>query len=78
VVPEINAGSASLIASVINPVVGLTTFLAQWVLRRPLSEATTQEFLIDGTWTDPRVTRVQNRGTSDADKKTANPKEMPQ
>ena len=44
VVPEINADSASLIASAINPVVGLTTFLAQWVLRRPLSEATTQEF----------------------------------
>ncbi len=76
VVPEINAGSASLIASVINPVVGLTTFLAQWVLSRPLSEATTQEFLIDGTWTDPRVTRVQNRSASDADKKSDNTKEQ--
>lgn len=70
VVPEINAGSASLIASVINPVVGLTTFLAQWVLRRPLSEATTQEFLIDGTWTDPRVTKIASRAGSESDKKT--------
>lgn len=76
VVPEINAGSASLIASVINPVVGLTTFLAQWLLRRPLSEATTQEFLIDGSWADPRVTRVQNRGGADSDKKTPPPKEQ--
>jgi uncharacterized protein YhdP len=75
VVPEINAGSASLIASVINPVVGLTTFLAQWVLRRPLSEAATLVFLIDGTWTDPRVTRVQNRGAAESEKKTSNPKE---
>lgn len=70
VVPEINAGSASLIATAINPVVGLTTFLAQWVLRRPLSEATTQEFWIDGTWSDPRVTRAPSRAASESDKKT--------
>jgi uncharacterized protein (TIGR02099 family) len=59
VVPEINAGSASLLASAINPVVGLTTFLAQLILRRPLIEANTQEFLVDGTWVDPRVTKVE-------------------
>jgi uncharacterized protein (TIGR02099 family) len=60
VVPEINAGSASLIASAINPLVGLTTFLAQVILRRPLIEAATQEFLIDGTWLDPRMTKVEH------------------
>lgn len=65
VVPEINAGSASLIASAINPMVGLTTFLAQWILRRPLSEATTQEFFIDGTWLEPQVTRVPARSGSE-------------
>ncbi|MDT8990126.1 YhdP family protein [Curvibacter sp. APW13] len=75
VVPEINAGSASLLASVINPVVGLTTFLAQWVLRRPLADATTQEFLIEGSWADPKVTRVSSRTAPDADKKPTNPKE---
>ncbi|MEY2617509.1 MAG: hypothetical protein RL522_511 [Pseudomonadota bacterium] len=58
VVPEINAGTASLVASVINPAVGLGSFLAQLFLREPLSRATTQEFHIDGTWTEPRVTRV--------------------
>ncbi|QDL53070.1 YhdP family protein [Rhodoferax aquaticus] len=58
VIPEINAGSASLIASAINPLVGLTTFLAQVILRRPLIEAATQEFFIDGTWIDPRVTKI--------------------
>jgi uncharacterized protein YhdP len=60
VIPEINAGSASLIASAINPLVGLTTFLAQVILRRPLIEAATQEFLIDGTWLDPRMTKVEH------------------
>ena len=58
VIPEINAGSASLLASAVNPVVGITTFLAQILLRRPLIDATTQEFQIDGTWVDPRVTRI--------------------
>jgi uncharacterized protein (TIGR02099 family) len=58
VVPEINAGTASLVATVINPAVGLGTFLAQMFLRQPLIRAATQEFHVDGTWTDPRVTRV--------------------
>lgn len=61
VVPEINAGSASLLTAAINPLVGLTTFLAQVILRRPLIEANTQEFLVDGTWLDPRVTRVERK-----------------
>ena len=59
VVPEINAGTASLITAVINPVVGIGTFLAQIFLRQPLIKAATQEFHIDGSWADPKVTKVQ-------------------
>jgi uncharacterized protein YhdP len=58
VVPEINAGTASLVATAINPAIGLGTFLAQLFLREPLMKAATQEFRVDGTWADPRVTRV--------------------
>ena len=58
IVPEINAGTASLVATVINPAIGVGTFLAQLFLRQPLMKAATQEFHIDGTWADPRVTRV--------------------
>ena len=61
VVPEINAGTASLIATVINPAVGLGTFLAQILLRRPLMEASTQEFHIDGSWENPQVTKVARK-----------------
>lgn len=61
VVPEINAGSASLLASTVNPLVGLTTFLAQVILRQPLIEANTVELFIDGTWSDPRVTKVERK-----------------
>jgi uncharacterized protein (TIGR02099 family) len=66
VVPEINAGTASLIASAINPAVGLGTFLAQVLLRGPLIESSTQEFHIDGTWVDPKVTKVARRSASAA------------
>jgi uncharacterized protein YhdP len=59
VIPEINVASASLLYSAINPLVGLTTFLANVLLRGPLVNANTQQFLVDGTWTDPRVTRVE-------------------
>ena len=58
VVPEINAGTASLIATVINPAIGLGTFLAQYFLRLPLMQAATQEFHIDGSWADTKITKV--------------------
>ncbi|MES2508883.1 MAG: YhdP family protein [Pseudomonadota bacterium] len=61
VVPEINAGTASLIATVINPAIGLGSFLAQYFLRRPLTQATTQEFHIDGGWADPKITKVERK-----------------
>ncbi len=58
VVPELNAGTASLIASAINPAVGLGTFLAQFLLRQPLQSAATQEFHVSGSWADPQVQKV--------------------
>jgi len=58
VIPEINAGTAALLATAINPAVGLGTFLAQMFLRRPLIESATQEFHIDGPWANPQITKV--------------------
>jgi uncharacterized protein (TIGR02099 family) len=59
VVPEINAGTASLLYSTINPIVGLTSFLAQVVLREPLIKANTRTFHISGSWSDPQVNRTE-------------------
>ena len=61
VIPEINAGTASLVASVINPAIGIGTFLAQMFLRQPLIRAATQEFHIDGTWADPKITKLPRK-----------------
>ena len=63
ILPELDAGTASLVAGIaVNPVVGLTSFLAQLFLQNPLVKANTQEFLIDGSWADPRVTKVNSAG----------------
>lgn len=64
VVPEINAGTASLIATVINPAIGLGTFLAQALLRQPLMRAATQEFRLHGTWADPQVDKINTTPAS--------------
>ena len=61
VVPEINAGTASLAYAAINPAIGLGTFLAQVFLRKPLTQAGTREFHVTGPWSDPKVERVERK-----------------
>jgi uncharacterized protein YhdP len=59
VVPEINAGTASLAYAAINPAIGLGTFLAQVLMRKPMMQAGTREFHVTGSWTDPKVEVVR-------------------
>lgn len=61
VVPEINAAGASLAYAAINPAVGLGTFVAQLLLRRPMIAAGTREFHVTGSWDDPKVERVERK-----------------
>lgn len=59
VIPEINAGAASVVyALAVNPVIGLGTFLAQLFLREPLMRAFTFEYQINGSWKDPAVIKL--------------------
>lgn len=64
VVPEINAGTASLIATAINPAIGLGTFLAQFLLRQPLQSAATEQFQISGSWADPQVEKIERNASA--------------
>ena len=66
VVPEINVGTASLIATAINPAIGLGTFLAQFLLRQPLQAAATKQFHITGGWSDPQIEKVERSPTAPA------------
>jgi uncharacterized protein (TIGR02099 family) len=61
IVPEVNAGAASLAYAAINPVIGIGTFLAQLFLRSPLTEAGTRELHVTGTWADPKVEQVEHK-----------------
>jgi len=61
VVPEINAGTAALAYAVINPAIGLGAFLAQALLKKPLTAAGTREFRVTGPWADPKVERVERK-----------------
>ena len=74
VVPEIDAGTAALVATAINPAIGIGAFVAQLVLKRPLIKAATREFQISGRWDDPQVTPL---GAPAADAQTPAPATPP-
>jgi uncharacterized protein (TIGR02099 family) len=62
VIPELNAGGASVLYGLaVNPVIGLGTFLAQYVLKNPMSAALTQEYQITGPWRDPVIKKASSR-----------------
>ena len=67
----------SLVATAINPVIGLSSFLAQILLRGPLIAAATKEFRIDGSWSDPQVNAVPSTAKSRAASTPAAPGENP-
>jgi len=60
VIPEINLGTASVVALAINPVVGVGSFLAQLFLRNPLMKSLTYEYNITGPWSDPQVIKLEH------------------
>jgi uncharacterized protein (TIGR02099 family) len=56
VVPEVNAGAASLAyAAWVNPAIGLGSFVFQWVLRKPLQSIFTTEYSVSGPWDQPLI-----------------------
>jgi uncharacterized protein YhdP len=62
VVPEINAGAASVVYGLaVNPVIGVGTFLAQLFLRQPLMKAFTFEYQITGSWKEPAVVKLGSK-----------------
>jgi uncharacterized protein (TIGR02099 family) len=62
VVPEVNAGLAAVaVGAMINPVLGLGTLAAQYVLRGPLQQALAVDVDISGSWADPEVRERSRR-----------------
>lgn len=62
VVPELNAGLASLaFGAMVNPVIGLGSFAAQYVLRKPLQDVLAYDIDVTGSWSDPTVSERNRR-----------------
>ncbi|TGV05337.1 DUF3971 domain-containing protein, partial [Alcaligenaceae bacterium 429] len=56
VIPRVDVSGAAVAAAVVvNPVVGIGAFLAQWLLQEPLSRAMTQRYAVHGSWDDPQL-----------------------
>ena len=67
VVPEFDAGGAALAYAAVNPAVGLTTFLAQLLLKKPIAAANTTQLRVSGPWADPKVEKIEkSSGSSNA------------
>ena len=63
VVPHLNAGSASIAAAVVNPLLGLGSLLAQLALADPIARSLTRHYRITGPWAKPVIQRTDaNRG----------------
>lgn len=61
-IPEANISGASIVYGLaVNPVIGLGTFLAQWLFRDPLNRAATYEYRVTGPWENPVMTEIENK-----------------
>ncbi|VCU68560.1 hypothetical protein PIGHUM_00617 [Pigmentiphaga humi] len=68
VVPKLDAGAASLLYGLaVNPAVGLSVFLAQLLLKDPLSQVLAYQYEVSGSWSDPQVAKVQGSGRRSVD-----------
>lgn len=67
VLPDVGLDSASLLyAALINPAIGLGTFVAQMLLRDPLSKLFSVEYSVTGTWNEPVLKRIERNAPAPA------------
>jgi len=61
VLPDLSGGMGSVLAIIagVNPIFSLATYLAQRVLKDPISKAFSFEYAVSGTWADPKIARIQ-------------------
>lgn len=78
VLPEVSVTSASLVYALLaNPAIGLGTFIAQLLLRDPLSKAFSFEYDVTGSWRDPVVKRRERVAVGNTGNDVAPPQQTP-
>jgi uncharacterized protein YhdP len=60
--PSISDAASIAGALLGGPVAGVATFLAQKVLKDPLDQMVAYEYNVTGTWVDPQVSKIAQRG----------------
>ena len=59
VVPQVDAGTLSLLAAATNPVVGVATYFLERVFGQAITTAKTKAFQVTGSWQNPQVDEVK-------------------
>ena len=60
VVPSLALGdTAALGIGIVNPVAGVAALLAQRILKNPLGQIFSFDYAVSGTWSDPKVAKIQ-------------------
>ena len=62
VVPNFNAGSASLAYTFINPIIGLSTMVGQYLIADEVSKLFQLDYLVQGTWANPQIIALDSKG----------------
>jgi uncharacterized protein YhdP len=62
VIPNFNAGSASLAYAFINPIIGLSTMVGQYLIADEVSKLFQLDYLVQGTWANPQIIALDNKG----------------
>ena len=59
ILPAINVGGPSLALALVNPAVGIGTFVTQWLFKDQLSQIFRMEYAIEGSFDNPQVQKLQ-------------------
>ena len=60
--PNFNAGTASLGYTFINPIIGLSTLVGQYLIADEVSKLFQLDYLVQGTWATPQIIALDNKG----------------
>ena len=64
ILPSINAGGPTLALTLVNPAVGIGTFLTQFILQDQLSNIFRAEYDITGSFDEPKLTKIDLKNKS--------------
>ncbi len=66
VLPSINTGAPALALTLVNPAVGLSTFIGQWLLKDKINNLFKAEYRIKGSFADPTIEDVESPDKTEA------------